>query len=419
MTGLQNVCMFTGQIKLLSSIVIGLIALSIGFPLVAVEAIPVDGALAAALELAWARHPQAASMAARGDEARATVERANALSPEPASIGFGNLNDRLNGKQGKNEFELELGVPLWLPGQRAARLSEAESRVGLVAAQQAAMKHQLASEIRVAWWALATARTLRQLAEQRLDTARALAESVQRRFRAGDLSRIDANLAQSERLDAEAGLIAADNALLVAEQAFRMLTGIAPPAQLVEETGKPALSNDAHPQLILAMAATQMARARVRAARQDTRAMPELSLRVERNRDNNQESYDNSVGLRFKFPLSSDAQVRQGSAQAQAEASEADAELALLRSKLELAATRARLELSGAENQLALSQTRLELNTDNLRLSEKSFALGESDLATLLRIRAAAFDAKNQHERQRLARAAAISNLNQALGVLP
>ncbi|MDP2827435.1 MAG: TolC family protein [Sulfuricellaceae bacterium] len=411
--------MFTGQIKPFSSIVIGLIALSIGLPLVAAESIPVDGALATALELAWARHPQAASMAARGDEARATVERANALSPEPASIGFGNLNDRLNSKQGKNEFELELGVPLWLPGQRAARLSEAESRVGLVAAQQAALKHQLASEIRAAWWALAMARVLRQLAEQRLDTARALAESVQRRFRAGDLSRIDANLAQSERLDAEAGLIETDNALLVAEQAFRMLTGIAPPGQLAEETGKSALSNDAHPQLIFAMAATQTARARVRAARHETRAAPELSLRVERNRDNNQEVYDNSVGLRFKFPLSSGAQVRQGNAQAQAEASEADAELARLSSKLDLAASRAKLELSGAETQLALSQTRLELNTDNLRLSEKSFALGETDLATLLRIRAAAFDAKNQHERQRIARAAAISNLNQALGVLP
>lgn len=381
--------------------------------------------LASALDLAWARHPQVASMSAREDEARATVDRANALSPKPASIGLGNLNDKLNSNQGKNEFELELGVPLWLPGQRAARQSEAESQVALVAAQQAALKHQLASEVRSAWWAVAAARAMRQLAELRLGTAKALEATVQQRFRAGDLSRIDRNLAQSERLDAESGLIETGNALLAADQTFQALTGVVTPQSLASEklsdetSGKPPQQDNLHPELAVAIAASQTARARLRSARHDTRATPELSLRVERNRDNSQEPYDNSVGVRLKFPLASDAQFRQGNAQAQAEASEADAGMAQVRARLDLAATRARLELNGAQTQLALAQTRLELSEDNLRLSEKAFALGETDLTALLRARAAAFDARNQHERQRLARAAAVSNLNQALGVLP
>jgi cobalt-zinc-cadmium efflux system outer membrane protein len=66
-----------------------------------------------------------------------------------------------------------------------------------------------------------------------------------------------------------------------------------------------------------------------------------------------------------------------------------------------------------------MAHERRELSSENLRLSEKSFKLGETDIATLLRIRAAAYDAEAFFGRQHVARAAAISRLNQALGVLP
>jgi hypothetical protein len=66
-----------------------------------------------------------------------------------------------------------------------------------------------------------------------------------------------------------------------------------------------------------------------------------------------------------------------------------------------------------------MAEERRTLAADNLRLAEKAFALGESDLSALLRIRAAAFDAESFYDRQRVARAAAISRLNQALGALP
>jgi cobalt-zinc-cadmium efflux system outer membrane protein len=49
----------------------------------------------------------------------------------------------------------------------------------------------------------------------------------------------------------------------------------------------------------------------------------------------------------------------------------------------------------------------------------KSFSLGESDLPTLLRARAAAFDAQAELRRLEVARHAADSRLRQALGVVP
>ena len=69
--------------------------------------------------------------------------------------------------------------------------------------------------------------------------------------------------------------------------------------------------------------------------------------------------------------------------------------------------------------QLTKAQVRVALTDDTLRLTEKSYALGETDLGSLLRARAAALDAQANLSRQTTARAASISRLNQSMGVMP
>ena len=64
-------------------------------------------------------------------------------------------------------------------------------------------------------------------------------------------------------------------------------------------------------------------------------------------------------------------------------------------------------------------RARRALAADSLQLAEKSFALGEADLATLLRLRAGAYEAEAFLNRDTVAHAAAESRLKQALGVLP
>lgn len=401
-------------------------ALMLGLPALAADAGKPAGALASALEHAWRQHPQAAGLEAREAEARATREIADGLTPEPASVSLGNLNDRQGRNLGKQEWEVELAVPLWLPGQKTARAAEADSRIGEAAARRSATKLELAGEVRETWWSLAAARAAKALALRRLDTARALERDVHKRFTVGELSRIDANLAQGEVLAAEAELIASEAALLQAEQAFRLVTGTAAPAELGEEAAAAARASegnaalaDLHPQLAAAAAAARSARARLKLAEETRRAAPELALRVVRERGDFAEPYGNSIGVKLKIPFSSGAQVRRDTSAAQAEAEQADAEMRRGESRVQLEAERARRALDAAERQLAMAGERRALSADNLRLTEKSFALGEADLATLLRIRSAAFEAESTHDRQHLARAAAISRLNQALGVLP
>ncbi|MCX7176500.1 MAG: TolC family protein [Proteobacteria bacterium] len=392
----------------------------------AADAQSARSSLALALEQAWRLHPQAAALDSREAEARATQSVAAGLIPEPGSVSIASRNDRLNRNLGKQEYEVELTAPLWLPGQKAAREAEALSRIDEAAAKRAALRLELAGVLREGWWTLAAARNAGILAARRLETARALEADVRRRYKVGELSRIDANLAQAEVHAAGAELIEAEATLLEAEQTLRTLTGAAPPTNMDEEAPATWRSPDAtlatpeaHPLLAAAAAAARSARARVTVADESRRAAPEMALRVVRERTDFAETYGNSVGVRLKIPFSSGAQVRRETSAAQADAAQADAEMLRTQTRVQLDAERAQRALHASERQFALALERRELSTENLRLSEKAFSLGESDLATLLRIRAAAFDAEAFHARQRLARAAAISRLNQALGVLP
>ena len=382
--------------------------------------------MAQALALAWRLSPQAAALDARDAEAHAARDVAAGLTPAPGSISFGGSNDRLNRDQGKREYEVEVTTMLWLPGQMSAHEAEAASRVDEAVARRAALRLALAGEVRDAWWSLAAARHAGALAARRLESAAALAGDVRRRYQAGELSHIDANLAQAEVLIAEAALFEAEAGLLQAEQAFRTLSGVPAPSLLPEErlvmqaAQRPLFdSPETHPQLAASVAAARSARARVKVAEESRRASPELALRVLRERAVADDPYSNSVGVRLKIPFSSGAQVRRETAGAQAEADQAEAEMQRLRSQVQLAAERAQHAWQLAERQVGMAQSRRALSDENLVLGEKSFRLGESDLATLLRLRAAAFDASAFLDRQQVARAAAISQLNQALGVVP
>ncbi len=401
------------------------VGLMLALPALAADTPPASPGLARALEQAWRLHPQAAGLDARETEARAAQDVATGLTPEPGSVSISSRNDQLNRNLGKQEYEVELSTPLWLPGQKAAREAEAASRIEEATAKRAALRLELAGELRDAWWSLAAARNVNALAIRRLATARALEADVRRRYTVGELSRIDANLAQTEVLAASAEQADTEIALLQADQALRTLTGTVAPPEMGEEAPTTLRRSggvprpDAHPLLVAAAATARSARARVTVADESRRVAPELALRVVRERGDFAESYANTVGIRLKIPFSSAPLVRRETSAAQAEADQADAEMLRAKTRTQLDAERAERTLTSSEQQFLMAQERRQLSADNLRLAEKAFSLGESDLVTLLRIRAAAFDAEAFLDRQRVARAAAISRLNQAFGVLP
>ncbi len=280
-----------------------------------------------------------------------------------------------------------------------------------------ALSLQLAGELREAWWNLALARSQQDLAARRAATAQALEADVERRYKAGDLARVDANLARNERLAAQAEALEAAAAAVRSEQTWRTLTGLPPPAALATESL--TAETPEHPRLIALQAAARLAHARLRTVRETRRDAPELALRWTRERGASAEPFGHSVGVKFTLPFASEPYQRRNQSAARAEALQWDAEAARARQTLEQEAQTARRQLEAAEQRLALTRQRQPPSADNRARAEKAFALGEADLSHLLRARAAALEAEAALTRQSLERDAAVSRLLQTLGVMP
>ena len=397
--------------KTLSALVLGLFAV-----------LPVGAqTLGNALDSALARHPLALAAVPRAEAAEALAEAAASLTPRPLSASVATLHDKLGANRGRQEWELEITAPLWLPRQRDAQMALGASTRAEVRASQQALRLQLAGELREAWWAVASARNTEQLAQRRARTAANLETDVVRRFKVGELARVDTNLATSERLDAQAALASAHSERLQAEEAFLTLSGMAAPEALTpESTAAPSHATPiAHPQVAADLAAAQLARDRMAVADATQREAPELALRMVRERGTRGEGYASALAVKLTLPFSLGPRARQESAAARAELAQAEGQVALQERRLLQETNKARRELAVGQQQLQLARERLHLSTDTLVLAEKSFSLGESDLPALLRVRAAAQDAEVALKREEIALYAWQSRLNQSLGVLP
>jgi cobalt-zinc-cadmium efflux system outer membrane protein len=376
--------------------------------------------LTQAFDMAWQRLPVARALPSRTAQARAQSQLADAWTPAPAKLSLGALSDRLYNNTGWREWEAEVSVPLWLPGQRDARQALSTAQQQVLDTQTVAHRMELAGAVREAWWRLAAAANAKAQAQGRLIWAQALLADVERRWKAGELARTDANIARTEVQMAEAEAIEAARVETQVQRSWSLLTGVLPPTVLHEETQ--AMANAApksNPRLLALDSLAMSLRARVRLLDKSQREAPELSLRAFREQSSSNEPVGNAVGIKLSIPLSSAPRVASEGAEIGAELAEAEAQAQQLREQLRFDLDGARQDLDIAQRRLVLADARSALASDTLQLMQRSFALGETDLATLLRARSAAFDAQAERDRQRIARASAISQLNQALGVLP
>lgn len=383
------------------------------------------GAIAAdwpgAVDAAWQRLPASRAAEARGELAEARRQAADSWLPAPPTLTIGERSDRYNRDTGAREYETELGLPLWLPGQREAHRQAAAGDAGEQRAQLAALRLALAGELRELAWSLREAEAGLAQANIRLDTARRLADDVERRVRAGDLARVDLNLAHSERAEAAADAAQADLALGELQNRWLTLTGMPQlPAPLLESVpaGAPPAA-DEHPALRQRSAAVEAARAQLAVVRETTREAPEFAIRGRRERDAAGEAYAGSVGFALKIPFASEARNAPRLAEANGRLIGAEAELAAERRRLHGESAQQRAALATAERRRALAEEAQQSAADNLRLYEKSFALGELDLATLLRARAAAHKAETFALRSAADYGRAVARLKQNLGILP
>jgi outer membrane protein, heavy metal efflux system len=376
-------------------------------------------ALSAALESAWQR--AAAARESEGQRRRADADSVVAASlwAAPPSLLLSHRNDRLHDNAGRRESEIGVSVPLWLPGQRAARTSTAESAVAQARAGEQLARLRLAGELRDAAWELAALQAEAIQANAQAKLMGQLADDVARRVRAGDLARADALAADSERLSASASQANTEQRLQAARARWALLTGLtALPDMTVQSTSQDA-SGTLHPQLQLASLSTELARQRVALTRHSRRDPPELSVGVRQDVPGRGQSSQGSLTLGLRLPLGTDDRNRPLEAAALADLDVAQTYEMRLRERLDSEISTTRTAWRSAQTQLDAETTRARLLRERATLIDKSFRAGETPLPDLLRALSAAAQADSDVARQTAALGLARARHQQALGLLP
>lgn len=379
-----------------------------------------------AFAAAWARQPVAQALAERERAARARRAAADAATPEPPSIELGSRSDRFNGDRGAIEYDLGLAVPLWLPGERSGSQALAEAEADALSGRGAALRLQLAGELRQAWWDWQLARNEQALAEARVAAARRLRDDVARRVTAGDLARADRHqadgalaMAQAQQAESTAGLDAARYRLQALSGLEAGESAPRPEPAVSETDAAVATRLDAHPRLRELAGRSAVSRRGLELARSRDRANPEITIATRRERGVAGEALAQTWALGLRIPFSAGPRQDARLAEANADLIEASLGAARERERIgqEIAAAHSRL--AAARSQLLAADERARLAAESRGFFDKSFRLGESDLPTRLRIEQEAFEAGRQLNRARINEASSLSAYRQALGLLP
>jgi cobalt-zinc-cadmium efflux system outer membrane protein len=371
------------------------------------------------VEAAWSINPQIASLAAKREAIAARRVAAQSWFAGPPSITLSHVTDQLIVNKLQRATEGEIGVPLWLPGEASAAEQVVDAELIRTDAQIAEAKLKIAGEVREALYAVALADGEVKLADQRIETARALETDVARRERAGDVAALEHDLARGELLDAQAKARERRAGLTTTQANLMALTGLNIPAASVNEPLAGRQDVDAHPRLQAATRSIEAANAALRLAVISNRDSPELGVVAGRNRDIRGTEYDTTVGLRLKIPFATEARNAPRRAAAQADVLAAQAEYAGARRQIEAELASARQALAAAQDQTPLIEARLQAVRQAVAKLRRSYDAGEIGLTELLRARSTQYDAEAASLNNRLAAARARARVNQATGLVP
>lgn len=371
--------------------------------------------LAEAVEGAWRRASQSVEVAGQARRAQAERAAASALWPAPPALEVGVTRDRRRAAGSARETEVGVVVPLWLPGQRAARLGQVDAEASSASAAADVARLRVAGAVREAAAEVALQRAEVASTQAQARDLQTLATDVERRVAAGDLARADALAAGAEYLAAATALAQAQQRLQAAELVWHTLTGL---VQVPELSHASAPAQLEHPALRAAGRRVELARQGVQVARTSRLEAPELVVRG-RHESATGEPGTRGVGVALRIPFGTAGRNEPLTAAALSELELAEATERELRLQVEGEVAAARLAESSARRQLGDQARRAGLLRERAALLEKSFKAGETGLPDVLRALTAATQAEAEFARSQAALAQATSRLQQALGVMP
>jgi outer membrane protein TolC len=348
---------------------------------------------------------------------------ATAHSITPGSPYFSGLrHDRVSGNvQGYRETELEVGMPLWLPGEREAYRDNVTAGVIELEERLTLRRLDVAALVRDSWWRSQRADKEAAIARDRLATARDIGHDMKRRVELGENAGQDELLARNELLAAETEMTQAEAAAKSARTAYAVLTGGGAPDGTLEPL-MPSRPLEDHPSLRTPLASLAKAQTQARLIESSFIESPEIGVfgRNQQGTDPAVEdpirSNNNTVGVRFRLPLPTPGRNEPRLAEAQAELDRTQAELARAQRLVLAEINLARIALAAARRADGLAAKRLSVATEQFELARRSFRLGEISAFDLYRVRQLQLDAQRMRASAAIDLGISQSRLNQAFG---
>ena len=370
-------------------------------------------------EKAWANSPQGRTAEAKRDEVAASRSVAESWFPAAPKIDAFHRTDRWNSDLGNQESEVGISIPLWLPGQKAARRSLAEADGAENEGDIQATRLAVAGELRRALWTLVMARSEAEVAAERLKTALGLEADVGRRLKVGEIARSDLLLARQETASARAAAADAQLGVVRSLQRYRVLTGTDRLPDNPQEPLAVAVNRAVDPRVAAGQAVIERARAALKLAQESRREAPSIGVLYRRDRDVSGATPRDSIGFAISIPLAVEVRNAPLMASANTALIEAEARYRRLLAEVEADVLEAEAQLESAGLGAALAVEREQAAAERLTLLRRSFELGETSLVELLRAQSQTTEARIEGGRSRSRLWSGQANLNQARGITP
>ncbi len=306
-------------------------------PMTAAPATPQAIELPAAIALALDHHPAlraaAEEVAATEADLRQAGRRPN---PELAWLREGH-------RAGNRTTTLQLNQPIELGGKRAARVAVAEGALAVAGGEQQDRRQAVRADVIAAYYAALGARERRQLAQATFELAGRGLDAVARRVAAGKVSPIDADKARLAQADARLEQARAEGDLAVALARLQALTGqaVAPKddtAPLPDPGPLPAVQGAATDGPAVRQARRQLALQQAHARLARANRLPDVTLTVGSQRDDQLAGRQAVLGVAVPLPLFDRNSGNVAAAQARTRQAEAGLQAAELAARAETTA---------------------------------------------------------------------------------
>jgi outer membrane protein TolC len=278
---------------------------------------------------------------------------------------------------------------------------------------------QVAGQLREALWDIAMNDDLLALAVNQLKLTNQLQIDVEKRHQAGEMAKTDVMLAQQETLRAEKEKLRAEAEVMHARHRYYLLTGLRELPVSFEEKQSLLENYDQSPIWLEAQSKVGLAESERELAQVESRENLQVSLNMRSIKGGFDNLPNESVGVRLRIPFGGEARAAPLKAAAEVGFGNALSEQEALKLALEAAMHEAEHNLSVSRAELKLASRQYDIAKESARLAQKSFQFGESDLVSLLRVQAQAFEAERAFATRNIQVQWDIARYNQTVGVLP